>query len=463
MPTKRSVIQISRKQQAFIDTTTSGINEVLYGGAAGGGKSWCQLIDALLYAITYPGSRQLILRRTYPELEKSLIRVARELYPREIWKYSEVRHSGVFENGSIVDFGYCDATGDVYKYQSAEYDTIRYDELTHFTEWMYIYLLSRLRGANDFPKQIKSTTNPGGVGHSWVKARFIDTVAPGEVFDSGMGRRLFIKSLVWDNHFLLERDPGYVERLRNLPRRERRALLKGDWDIFEGQFFPEFDREVHVCRPFVIPPHWKIYRALDYGLDMLSCLWVAVDEQLRGWVYKMVHEPNLIISDAAKRIREVNGQDAVYLTLAPPDLWNRRQETGRSAADIFAENGVVLTKTSNDRVDGWLAVKEWLKPVTGEQGEPTAQLHIFEGCVDLIRCLPAVLADEKNPCDVATEPHELTHAPDALRAFCIYWTSGATPAPDAKRRRWTADMYEDYNNAGEADRALLRERWGNPY
>ena len=167
----------------------------MFGGAAGGGKSYAQLIDAFLYAMKYARSKQLILRRTLPELEKSLIRVSLAIFDKEIYRYNSAKHTGVFANGSIIDFGYCDRENDVYKYQSAEYDVIRFDELTHFTEDMYVYLMSRIRGVNDFPKQIKSSTNPGGVGHSWVKQRFIDVCTAGLYSDEN-GTRQFIPAKV---------------------------------------------------------------------------------------------------------------------------------------------------------------------------------------------------------------------------------------------------------------------------
>ncbi len=156
-------LAVTKKQKAFIDAVES---EVLFGGAAGGGKSYGQVVDALLFALKYPGSKQLILRRTYAELDKSLIRLALALYPREIFTLNSSSHTGRFKNGSLLDFGYCAAENDVYQYQSAEYDAVRFDELTHFTESQYLYLISRVRGANSFPKQIKSSTNPGGVGHA---------------------------------------------------------------------------------------------------------------------------------------------------------------------------------------------------------------------------------------------------------------------------------------------------------
>lgn len=135
-------------------------DEVLFGGAAGGGKTHGQILDAFLYACDFPGIKQLVLRRTFGELEKSFIRGTLATYPKEIAKYNDSKKKWTFKNGSIVEFGYCDNEKDVYKYQSAEYDIIRFDEATHFTEFMYIYLKSRNRGVNNFPKQIKSTTNP---------------------------------------------------------------------------------------------------------------------------------------------------------------------------------------------------------------------------------------------------------------------------------------------------------------
>ena len=438
-------LDVSARQLAFIEADAF---EVLFGGAAGGGKSYGQLIDALLYALKYPGSKQLILRRTYPDLERSLILEHLKFYPRALYRYSATSHRGTFANGSVLEFGYCDMEKDVYRYQGAEYDVIRFDELTHFTESMYIYLISRVRGANDFPKAVKSSTNPGGVGHAWVKDRFIDIGKADIIHTLSTGTRLFLPSKIMDNKFLMDRDPEYLTRLENLDETNRRALRDGDWDIFEGQYFAEFDRDIHVCRPHGIPAHWRRYVTLDYGMDMLAALWVAVDEQGRAVVYKELYEgrdngkgankQGHIISEAARRMLEVNGDDDIYTWLAPPDLWNRRQDTGKSAAEIFFENGVALTKTGNDRVAGWLAVREFLALRPDEQGGTSPGLRIFDTCINLIRTLPAVQHDEKKPEDVANEPHELTHAPDALRGFCTYWSTAAQ-AP----KKQTHDILRD--------------------
>ncbi len=295
-------LSVTKKQKAFIDSAET---EVLFGGAAGGGKSYGQVVDALLFALRYPASKQLILRRTFAELDKSLIRTALSLYPRSIFSFNSSTHTGKFKNGSIIDFGYLAYEIDVYQYQSAEYDVIRFDELTHFTESQYVYLISRVRGANSFPKQIKSSTNPGGIGHGWVKARFVDPSPAGKRFigDDGLSR-IFIPSLLDDNKFLSEGDPAYRERLLALPEREKKALLFGDWNIFEGQYFTEFDKGRHVVEPFEIPKGWRKYRTVDYGLDRLACLWIALSPDGVSYVYREFCKSNLTISQAAREICE---------------------------------------------------------------------------------------------------------------------------------------------------------------
>lgn len=449
-------ISITKKQRLFIDAAES---EVLFGGAAGGGKSYGQIVDALIFALRYPTSKQLILRRTFSELDKSLIRTSLSLYPKDIYSFNASSHMGKFKNGSCIDFGYCATENDVYQYQSAEYDVIRFDELTHFTEAQYIYLISRVRGANGFPKQIKSSTNPGGVGHAWVKARFIDPVSAGESFvgDDGM-KRIFIPSLLDDNRFLKASDPEYKNRLLALPEKERRALLFGDWNIFDGQYFSEFSLTKHTVSPFEIPESWRKYRTIDYGLDRLVCLWIAISPTREVYVYREVAESNLPISAAAKAITErtPKGED-IYATLAPPDLWSRAQETGRTKASIFSEFGVNFTKTSNDRETGWLAIKELLCD-TGHG----ARLKIFNTCRELIKCLPALITDPLRPTDCKTEPHEFTHAPDALRGFAIFHTRPGSKPGEKRTARWSADMWEDYNSASERERDYLKRKYGEP-
>lgn len=449
-------LSVTRKQKRFIDAPEA---EVLFGGAAGGGKSYGQVVDALLFALRYPKSKQLVLRRTFAELDKSLIRTALALYPRQIFTFNSSSHTGKFKNGSVIDFGYCANENDVYQYQSAEYDVIRFDELTHFTEAQYVYLISRVRGANDYPKQIKSSTNPGGIGHSWVKARFIDAAEAGRPFlgKDGM-KRIFIPSFLDDNSFLNAGDPEYKKRLLALPEREKKALLYGDWNIFEGQYFSEFSQRLHVCEPFEIPAGWRKYRTIDYGLDRLVCLWIAINAENSVYVYREFCESDLPISAAAAAITERTPKNEdIYATLAPPDLFSRSQESGRTKASIFSEFGVNFTKTSNDRETGWLAIKELLRD-TG----CGARLKIFSSCTEIIRCLPALTVDKIRPSDCANEPHEITHAPDALRGFAIFHARPGEERSAVRKSIWSDDMWEDYYSANEEEKNYLKRKYGEP-
>ena len=406
---------------------------VCYGGARGGGKSWCVQHKSVLMAVRYAGIRILILRRTLVELRENHIRPMRKLL-RGVADYKATDKAFEFPNGSLIVFGYCDSEGDVDQYQGQEYDVIFLDEATHFTEYQYATLTAALRGANDFPKRMYLTCNPGGPGHAWVKRLFIDR-------DFRGGERsedyVFIPAKVTDNKILVEKDPEYVRRLDNLPRGLREAWRDGNWDVFVGQYFTEWDREVHVCEPFQPGAWWRWYVTMDYGLDMLAALLIGVDEEGNAWVVGEVYEgrdrgeghDGLIISEAAEAIRALAGDKTITAYLAPPDLWNARQESGKSVADIFAEHGVYLTKTSNDRVNGWLSVKEWLKVREGAAGVKRPRIRFFPNCRNLIRCLPLLQYDEHRVNDVANSPHELTHAPDALRGFCVYWTAnGCEPA-----------------------------------
>jgi hypothetical protein len=450
-------LTVTKKQKAFIDSKET---EVLFGGAAGGGKSYGQLVDTLIYALRYPGSKQLVLRRSFAELDKSLIRSSMEIFPKDIYTFNSSSHVGRFKNGSIVDFGYCAYESDVYQYQSAEYDQIRFDELTHFTEGQYLYLISRLRGANRFPKQVKSSTNPGGIGHTWVKERFIDPSPPGVAFSGGGGlTRVFIPSLLSDNSFLEKNDPSYRQRLMALPRKERLALLMGDWNIFDGQYFSEFSKDAHVCEPFAIPRHWRRFRTIDYGLDRLACLWIALSPEGKSYVYREFCKSNLPISHAAREILERTPEDEdIYATLAPPDLWFRTQESGKSKNILFSEAGLRLTKTGNDRESGWLAIKEML--IT--EREEGTRLQIFRNCTEIIKCLPMLKIDKLRPTDCSTEPHIITHAPDALRGYAIYRANPPQEIKTSDRTRWSRDLMEDYLNASEIEKKYLIKKYGEP-
>lgn len=404
----------------------------------------------------------MIIRKTYPELQENHINPLVEMlhcyHPdkaERIANYNDAKKNITFPNGSRILFRYCSNDADAERFQGTEVDVLFIDEATHQTEERYKKLAACVRGVNSFPKRIMLTCNPGSEGHGWVKRLFVDRqYEAGENGDD----YLFIQAKVTDNKALMESNPDYVRQLEALPEHLRRAWLDGDWDAFIGQYFPEFNRSVHIIEPFAIPSEWRKWRAFDYGLDRLVCLWCAMDSERNVYVYREAAESNLTIGDAAKRMLELTEEDEdIYLTLAPPDMWGRTQETGRDKAQIFYENGLAITKSSNNREAGWLAIKELLKKDIN--GEP--RLKIFSNCREIIKCLPALQIDAKRPTDCATEPHDITHAPDALRYFAIGWNRPTDP-PEPIKVKYREDVLEDYLGASEEERQLIIARYGIP-
>ena len=408
MPNRLLVAQPNQKQRLFF---TAKNKFIAYGGARGGGKSWAVRKKSMLLALNYPGIKLLILRRTYPELrENHIAPMTSDL--NGIARYRETDKSFTFPNGSRIKFGYCDNENDLMQYQGNEYDILFIDEATQIPEKWFDVLKACVRGANRFPKRIYLTCNPGGVGHTWVKRLFIDrNYKDGENPED----YLFIPAKVYDNSALMEHDKEYVRMLETLPKDLRRAWLEGDWNMFVGQYFTEWSEEIHVMEPFSIPLHWRRYFTMDYGLDMLAGYWIALDERGKAYIYREIYQNNLVMSDAAQLIRSMT-TERIYAWYAPPDMWNRRQDTGRSVADVFAACGIPLVKAQNNRTQGWLDLKEWLKPIENE-GRMTARMRVFQNCSNLIRSIPALLYDEHNPSDVSLEPHQYTHGPDAIRYF----------------------------------------------
>ena len=393
---------LNPKQKQFCQSRS---RYTAYGGARGGGKTHVLLRKAAGGALTYPGIKILIVRREYPELEQNIILPMQKLIPPEVGSYNGSMRMMFFCNGSIIKFGHYGA-GDDQEYQGLEFDWIFMEEATQFSESQFRTLGACLRGATKFPRRMYLTCNPGGIGHLWVKRLFVD-----REYREGENAKdyTFIPATVDDNPQLLEASPEYKQMLDLLPEDVRRAWRYGDWNAMAGTFFPEFRKETHVIAPFVrVPREWKKYRAFDYGLDMFACLWVAVDFEGRAYVYREVQQSGLIVSEAAKLANALTPpEEHIEFTIAPPDMWNRQKDSGRSMAEIFAQNGLGLLKASNNRVQGWMAVKELLKPMKSDTDRPG--LLVTENCVGLIRNLPSIQHDEKNPSDCATEPHEITH------------------------------------------------------
>jgi len=405
-------IQPYPKQERFFMSTK---RYIAYGGARGGGKSWAARIKAVLLALNYSGIQILLLRRTLTELRENHVLPLMVLL-KGIAEYSSVNKEFTFPNGSRIILGYCKAENDVLQYQGQAYDVIFMEEATQFTQFQFETLTESNRASGimseKFTPRMYFTCNPGGIGHAWVKRLFIDKEYRGsekaENYD-------FIPSLVYDNEFIVKNNPEYIENLENLPEMRKRAMLYGDWDAFEGQFFPEFNRDIHVIKPFEIPKNWNRFISLDYGLDMTACYWWAVDPY--GWaiVYRELHEPDLILSEAAKRIHSMCEEPYDYI-VASPDLWNRRQETGQSGFEIMQDYGLSHMRPADDsRIPGWRAMREYLNPTKDPFGKDVPRLRIFENCKFAIKNIPLLQYHEIKIEDAANEPHEVTHACEAIR------------------------------------------------
>jgi len=377
-----------------------------YGGSRGGGKSWALRRKLILLCLRYPGIHCLIIRRTLSELRSNhVLPLLSEL--GSAVPFSAGERMFRFKNGSRIELGYLAADADTLRYQGQEYDIIAIDEATQITEYQFSALKGCLRGVGDYPRRMYLTCNPGGVGHAWVKRLFVDRV----YHDNERAEDYrFIRASVYDNDVLIKKDPDYVSSLESLPEKLRAAWLEGRWDLFEGQFFPEFSREHLVISPIPLDGA-KYFAAMDYGFDRFVLLIIA---SIGGKLYVTREhcESGLTVSGAAEVISHITKSEAErghrisYIT-ASPDLWNRRQDTGYSGYEIIcrAHDIPPLVRADDRRIPGWRALRDRLSD----------GLYIFDGCEELIRSMESLLCDKNVPEDASDSPHAVTHAPEALR------------------------------------------------
>lgn len=393
----------NKKQAEFFRSTAKF---TAYGGARGGGKSWALRRKLILLCLRYPGIHCLIIRRTLKDLSDNHVQPLLSEIGKYV-SYSAGARILRFKNGSRIDLGYLACDADTSHYQGQEYDIIAIDEATQISEFQFACLKGCLRGVGNYPRRMYLTCNPGGIGHAWVKRLFVDRDFRE---DENPEEYRFIRASVHDNGVLCERDPEYVNMLKSLPEKLRAAWLDGRWDLYEGQFFPEFSREKHVILPRELETR-RYFAAFDYGFDRFVLLIIAIVGDT-FYVTREVCKSNLTLSMAgeelAKVVREERelGHDIPY-AVASPDLWNRRQDTGYSGVEVIAgvSGTPPLIRADNRRIPGWRALRERL----------AGKLYIFRGCEELIRCLEALQFDKTVAEDAADEPHEITHAPEALR------------------------------------------------
>ena len=313
------------------DFLAAGEREVLYGGSAGGGKSYAMLADPLRF-MGHPSFSGLLLRHTTEEL-RELIFKSQEMYPK-IWpgiKWSERKMQWTAPSGARLWMSYLDKEDDVLRYQGLAFSWIGFDELTQWpTPFAWNYMRSRLRStAHDLPVYMRATTNPGGRGHHWVKKMFIDPAAHNKSFDAtdiettevlrypaghekagkALFKRKFIPARLADNPYLAEQG-DYEAMLLSLPEQQRRQLLDGDWDIKEGAAFTEFDRNIHVVKPFDIPSNWVKFRACDYGYGSKSgVVWFAISPSEQLIVYRELYVSKVLAADLADQVLDLEAGD----------------------------------------------------------------------------------------------------------------------------------------------------------
>jgi len=388
--------------------------DVLYGGAAGGGKSYAMLVDPLRFAHR-AAHRALILRRSMPEL-RELIDKSRELYPKAFpgCKFREVEKIWTFPSGAKLEFGFLERDADVYRYQGQAYSWIGFDEITHLsTEFSWNYLASRLRTTDpEITPYMRCTANPGGAGATWVKKRYVNPSEPNESFTGADGlTRRFIPARLDDNPYL-SKDGRYEQMLKALPDVQRKQLLEGNWDITEGAAFTEFDIGVHVITPFEIPVGWERVKGIDYGYASESaCIWGCVDPTDGTLIiYRELYRKGLTGEDLAVMITNMELQDPFSVQgVLDTAAWNRTGTTGPTVGETLQRAGHKLRRADKNRIQGKIQLHEYLR--VQPSGRP--KIQIFNSCPNLIRELQSIPLDKSNPEDVDT--HAPDHAYDALR------------------------------------------------
>lgn len=439
-------------KQAIFHASTA--NEILYGGAAGGGKTKALIMDAFFRCSTWKNTTAVIFRRTYQELKDTDIKEALDSYPPEAGRYVSGNYEFRLNNGSKILFRHCENVADKNKYRGIEIQFLYFDELTSFEQEIYDFIKTRLRAKKSLGVVpiVRSASNPGDIGHSWVKKMFVDAgpymeIQTQEIWSEALHktkriRTQYIPALATENPFITD---DYIFELEQKPEALRRALLNGDWDSFEGQVFKEFvndrnhyqDRKwTHVIEPFDIPDDWPRYFSFDWGFsDPFACQWWAMDYTGTAYLYKEWYgcvpkkadtgleiSPQQIMSGILERETEEEERNIKIYRIADPSIFDRSH--GESIADKMAPGfygnlkGVVFNPADNTRLPGKMEVHERLR--FDENGKP--KMYIFNTCDDWIRTVPNLPYSTKKTGnrkheDIDTDAED--HDYDATRYFLM--------------------------------------------
>ena len=419
------------------DFLSSSEREVLYGGAAGGGKSYAMLADPL-HGLNNANFSGLLVRHTTEEL-RELIQKSQELYPRAIpgIKWSERKSQWISPRGGRLWMSYLDKDMDVTRYQGQAFNWIGFDELTQWSSpYAWDYMRSRLRSAysKELGLYMRATTNPGGAGHQWVKKMFIDpspynksfwatNIETGDTITFPKGhtkegeplfKRRFIPSSLFDYPYLTE-GGDYEAMLLSLPEHQRKQLLDGNWDVNEGAAFPEFNRSIHVIDPFKIPQSWSRFRACDYGYGShTGVLWLAVSPSDQLIVYRELYCSKVTATDLADMIIDAEQEDGtIRYGVLDSSLWHKRGDTGPSLAEQMNMKGCRWRPSDRSKGSRVAGKNELHRRLQVDEFTDEPRLVFMSTCTNTISQIPALPLDKNNSEDVDTKSED--HLYDALR------------------------------------------------
>ena len=434
----------TNRQEAFHNASRERINAILYGGAAGGGKSCAFVMDAIWFAANIPGIKIGCFRRSYPELEESfLAELAKRGYARALGaKWNNTNKVLKFPNGSIINFSYAENLVDASRILGGEYQAFYIDEASLMLPAVIQHIEERLRSGNKLVPVIglRLATNPGGVGHKYLKDRFVNPTQRGKtIYTEKVGETNLTKSVAFipakatDNPHINE---GYEAVLESIPDPQRRAAMRdGDWDAMVGQFFEQWQYSKHVVPAFDIPKEWPRYAGIDYGYAApFAVIWLAVDQDSRVWIYREIYATKVNADQQANLILDAERTAGEFevVRVADPSMWGHRG-TPLSIADIYGLEGCGIMQADNDRINGWSRVHQYLNDGPAceyhrAQGkESCPMLHVFEErCPMFIETIPALPRNSAKPDDAETRNVD-DHIPDALRYVIMAVGTHARP------------------------------------
>lgn len=445
----------------------SKADEVLYGGAAGGGKSYALRIRAVLASLMAPGCQSFLFRRNYQDLIDNHFRGHQNFYDllapyfeKKLVNHDKGAKEIRFWNGSSILYRHADTYEDLMKSsQGAQIHQLLIDEGTQFTGEMYSWLRSRNRLGGWRPPEdckipfpsIMVGANPGGIGHGYFKSNFIDSAEPMEVWEVDGRKRQYVPARLEDNPTMTETDPNYESNLLSMANTEvAKAMRYGDWDIVAGAAFEKLSKRTHSLRPFTPPNHWTRFMAIDWGTAKpYSVLWLAVAEghttlaAKDGYEAREIPDGAVIVYrelygyggqpdkgtreesfEVARKILEIEDGEKIDYRVGDAAMWS--QHDGPSVAERMWKEGVALIQSKKDRIAGYNECRARIA------GDELPMLYITENCLHFWRTVPSLILDSRQP-EKGPDTAQEDHVFDCL-AYALMSRPYITTKTDRQRR-----------------------------